>query len=136
MQIEYYPNKQTVDKAKKENDPLLVLVSFNGERLLVSNIDDAYEHIILLRQLNYNDTDIDKYFRIVVNSEGADWTFVCPSHYKNIQDKNKRIEVYYNDGILMISSGLKKLGYDDIKIDIPKRYRRHFNMLKDDYEKN
>ena len=132
MNIEYYPNKQTVDEATLHNDPLLVLISFDGSKLLVSNIDDAYEHIILLRKLNYNDNDLEKYFRLVVNKEGADWTFVCPSHYKNIPDKNRRIEVYYNEGILVISKGLKDLGYSDIKIDIPRRYRRHFDLLKDE----
>ena len=76
----------------------------------------------------FKDTDIDKYFRIVLDSDGADWTFICPPDYKNIYDKQRRIEQFYKDGFTVISDVLHDLGYM-VGINIPRRYRRHFNML-------
>ena len=40
------------------------------------------KHLILLRLAGFEDIDLDKYFRLVVNKDGADWTFVCPSNYE------------------------------------------------------
>lgn len=129
MEVKYYPNKETVEKAMQADDPLLMLIDYEQKQILLSNIDDSFEHIILLRQLNYRETDIDKFFRVVVNQEGADWTFVCPSDYKRIEDKNRRIETFYSDGIKIITNALKVIGYENVPINIPNRYRRHFNML-------
>ncbi len=129
MIIKYYPDKIQVNEAMQVNDPLLMLVSYDGNEVLLANIDDAFEHSILLKKLNYPESDIDKFFRAVVNQEGADWTFVCPGDYKNIANKDKRLEVFYRDGIVKIAEAIKAIGYD-APIDIPKRYRRHFNMLK------
>ena len=53
------------------------------------------EHHILLMKAGYKDTDIDKFFRIVLDKSGADWTFICPPDYKNIPFKDKRIEAFY-----------------------------------------
>ncbi len=128
MIFKYFPDQETVDKAIQEDDPLLMLVSFDGKEVLVSNIDDSFEHHILLKNLNYSEMDIDKYFRIVLNRDGADWTFVCPSNYKGIAVKDTRIERFYNDGMGLIAKAIGALGYEP-KIDIPRRYRRHFNML-------
>jgi len=128
MVVKYYPDRETVEEAMQVNDPLLMLVSYDGKEIIIANIDDAFEHLILLKKMDYKETDIDKYFRVVVNHEGADWTFVCPGDYKGIKDKNKRIEVFYNDGITQITNALHAIGYDT-KINIPQRYRRHFNML-------
>ena len=113
----------------KQDEPLLVLVSFDGEQLIVSQIDEAVEHHILLRKAGFSDTDIDKYFRLVVDHEGADWTFVCPSTYNGITRKEKQIESFFKDGMSIIPKALKQLGYD-VPIEIPKRYRRHFDMMK------
>ncbi len=113
----------------KQDEPLLVLVSFDGEQLIVSQIDDAVEHHILLRKAGFSDTDIDKYFRLVVDHEGADWTFVCPSTYSSVTRKEKQIEGFFKDGMDIIPKALKQLGYD-VPIEIPKRYRRHFDMMK------
>lgn len=129
MQKEYFPDKKTVEEAMKVNDPLLMLVAYDRSKLIVSSIDDAFEHIILLKKMNYPETDIDKYFRVVVNREGADWTFVCPSDYKGISDKNVRIREFYKDGINIITEALNLIGYNNVQITIPRRYRRHFNML-------
>lgn len=47
--------------------------------------------------------ELDRYFRIVVDQDGADWTFVCPVNYKNISNKEKRIMEFYKDGIAVIT---------------------------------
>lgn len=114
----------------KINDPKLALISFDEDEAIVALIDEAVEHNILLEKINRNSLDIDKYFRIVFDTESADWTFVCPSNYKNITDKIKRINAFYNDGFAAIAKFLSEIGYYS-DINIPKRYRRHFNMLGD-----
>jgi len=129
MRIQFYPDQKKVFEAMQENDPLLMLISYDKSRILVANIDDSFEHHVLLRQLGYSEMDIDKYYRIVINQEGADWTFVCPTEYKGISDKNKRIETFYNDGIEAITEAMHTIGYE-CEVNIPQRYRRHFDMLK------
>lgn len=131
MEILYYPDKKTVDEAIKNDDPLLMLVSFDANKLLISNIDDALEHTILLKKLGFKETEIDSYFRIIANKEGADWTFVCPSNYKGITNKKQRIETFYADGFSAIRKGLDAINYH-IEINIPKRYRRHVDIMGSD----
>ncbi len=114
----------------ENDDPLLMLVKYDGTEVLLSNIDDAMEHNILLKKMNYKESEIDSYFRIVINKDGADWTFACPSGYKNIPGREKRIETFYNDGIDHISKAINMIGYTS-KIKIPERYRRHFNVLSE-----
>lgn len=128
MNIIKYPSETEVNKAISENEPLLVLISFDGKTVITSQIDKAVEHHILLMKTGYKDTDIDKFFRIVLDKDGADWTFVCPPDYKNISDKQRRIGQFYKDGFSIISDVLHDLGYM-VGINIPRRYRRHFNML-------
>jgi hypothetical protein len=128
MNFIYYPDKATVDKAIRSDDPLLLLVGFDEANALVANIDDAMEHSVLLKKLGFKETDIDIFYRIVLNRQGADWTFVCPSGYKKIVDRDRRIDMFYNDGIGVLSKAVKQLGYD-VQIDIPERYRRHFDRL-------
>lgn len=128
MNIIKYPSEQEADKAMQDNEPMLCLISFDGERVILSQIDEAMEHHILLAQTGFKQTDIDKYFRIIFDREGADWTFVCPPDYKNIKDKQRRIGEFYKDGFTNISAILHELGYL-ISLNIPNRYRRHFNML-------
>ena len=128
MDTLYHPNKPRVDEAIGDDEPLLVLISFDGNQMLVSPIDESMEHHIVLKQLGFPESDIDAYFRIVLNKAGADWTFVCPPGYKSIPDKFKRIEVFYSDGFKIIPKALKKLGYA-VELNIPKRYQRHFKTL-------
>lgn len=130
MNIIYYPDESSVTDAMKRDEPLLVLISFDGEQVIVSQIDEAVEHHILLRLAGFPDTDIDKYFRLVVNREGADWTFVFPSTYNSVTRKEKQIEDFFKDGMRIIPNALKHLGYD-VPVEIPKRYRRHFDMMGD-----
>ena len=128
MKTIFYQGEEIVRKAIKDDDPVFLLVSCSGEEVLVAPADEVVEHSIMLRKMDRSENDIDKYFRAVVNSSGCDWTFVCPSDYGNIPDKTRRIEQFYNDGIVIIDRALKKIGYD-VPIEIPTRYRRHFNML-------
>ena len=130
MNITYYPDKENVSAAMNQDEPLLVLVSFSGEQVIISQIDEAVEHHILLRKVGLPDTDIDKYFRLVLDHSGADWTFVCPPDYCGITRKDKRIEHFFRDGMTVIPEALKELGYD-VPVEIPKRYRRHFDMMED-----
>lgn len=85
--------------------------------------------IIPLRKAVSSDADTDKYFRLVVDHEGADWTFVCPPTYSSVTRKEKQTEGFFKDGTDIIPKALKHLGYD-VPIEIPKRYRRHFDMMK------
>ena len=64
MNIEYFPDKRSVEEAMQVDDPLLMLVCYDRSKTIISNIDDAFEHIILLRKMNYPENDIDKYFRV------------------------------------------------------------------------
>ncbi|MBQ5319690.1 MAG: hypothetical protein J6K17_11390 [Oscillospiraceae bacterium] len=130
MNITYYPDGETVKTAMEQDEPLLVLISFDGEQIIASQIDDAVEHHILLRKVDLPDTDIDKYFRIVLDRSGADWTFVCPPDYSGITRKDKRIERFFKDGMTVIPKALNEIGYD-VEVEIPKRYRRHFDMMGD-----
>lgn len=123
MEIITYPSEQNVAAAIAQDEPLLMLVSYNGEQIIISQIDEAVEHHILLRKAVLRDTDIDKYFRVVLDKSGADWTFVCPSDYCGIIRKDKRIERFFKDGVTIITKALKQIGYD-VPIEIPKRYRR------------
>lgn len=128
MNIIKYPSEADVNNAISHKEPLLVLISFDGQTVIMSHIDEAMEHHILLLKADFSDKDIDKYFRLVLDDESADWTFVCPPDYKNISDKTRRIKQFYKDGFTVISDVLQKLGLM-VGINIPRRYRRHFEML-------
>lgn len=131
MKIIKYPSEESVNEAVKADEPMLALISFDGKTAIMSQIDEAMEHHILFKKAGYKDTDIDKFFRIVLDKSGADWTFICPPDYKNIPFKNKRIEAFYKDGFTEISDFLHSIGYL-VGINIPKRYRRHFDAVNDD----
>ena len=130
MNLIKYPSDEAVNKAMIADEPLLILISFDGKTAIMSQVDEAVEHHILLMDVGYKDTDIDKFFRIVLDRSGADWTFVCPPDYKNIPFKDKRIEAFYKDGFSVISDFLHSIGYL-VGINIPKRYSRHLNTLRD-----
>ena len=46
----------------------------------------------MIRLAKFEDIDLDKYFRLVVNKDGANWIFVCSSNYENMSNKSKRIQ--------------------------------------------
>ena len=130
MKLIQYPSSDAVREALQHDEPMLAALSFDGETAIVSPLDDAVEHHILLAKAGLQSTDIDKYFRIVFDQSGADWTFVCPPDYKSISFKDRRIEAFYKDGFAVISDFLHSIGYL-VGINIPKRYRRHLDMLGD-----
>ena len=128
MDIIKYPSADAVQAAVSKDEPLLAVISFDGSTAVMSPSDDAVEHHILLRQAGMKDTDIDKYFRIVFDRDGADWTFDCPPDYKDIPLKGNRTEAFYKDGFAVISDFLHSIGYM-VGINIPKRYSRHFEAI-------
>lgn len=131
MKIIKYPSGEEVEKAITQKEPMLILISFDGKTVIMSHIDEAVEHHILLMKAGFSDKDIDKYFRIILDHEGADWTFICPPDYKNIRDKTRRIKQFYKDGFTVISDVLQQIGFM-VGINIPKRYRRHFDILMEE----
>ena len=130
MNLIKYPSDEAVSKAMAADEPLVILISCDGNMAIMGQIDEAVEHHILLMDVGFKDTDIDKFFRIILDRSGADWTFVCPPDYKNIPFKDKRIEAFYKDGFSVISDFLHSIGYL-VGINIPKRYSRHLNTLGD-----
>ena len=48
MNIIKYPSESDVNKAICDNEPLLVLISFDGETVITSQIDEAVEHLSLI----------------------------------------------------------------------------------------
>ena len=128
MTIIKYPSEEAVNQAIQKDEPLLVLISYNEERVIISSVDDAPEHHILLKLAGLSELDIDQYFRIVLDKSGADWTFVCPPDYKGITNKQYRLSQFYKDGFTAISHALSELGYL-VGINIPTRYQRYFDML-------
>lgn len=128
MNIVKYPSEEAVDLAIAGKEPLLMLISFDGKEAIISHIDEAVEHHILLAKVGKDSRDIDRYFRIVLDDEGADWTFVCPPDYKGISDRTRRIGTFYKDGFAVISDALHELGML-VGINIPRRYQRHLKEL-------
>ncbi len=115
------------------DEPLMALVSIDGTHAYAATLDDGFEHIILLRNMTGSDKDLDNYFRIIFDKDGADWTFVCPSGYKGISNKEYRIRTFYDEGYKEICSFLKEVGYPET-VEIPKRYKRHYDyMIKEDF---
>lgn len=126
-----YPTPADVDAAIAAHEPLLLLVPFDGGEAILSHMDEAVEHHILLQKAGKSPLDIDKYFRVAMDDEGADWTFICPPDYKGIPDKTRRISEFYKDGFTAISDALRQIGWL-VGINIPKRYRRHLDQLRDE----
>ena len=131
MEIIEYNDYESVKNAREKDEPLMAVISFDGSKAYVCHIDDGVEHHILLMKVGYKGTEIDEFFRIIFDKDGADWNFICPPDYKNIKYKSKRIKQFYKDGISTISEFLADFGYlCDIKI--PKRYSRHLNVMLED----
>ena len=129
MNIIKYPDERAVKKAIAEKKPLLVLIAFGGETIKVCRINEAIKPHAL-KNIGCLSTNINRYFRIVVDDEVADWMFVCPNDYKGIADKGRRIAEFYKDGFREISKALQVLGLY-VGINISKHYRRSFDIAKD-----
>jgi len=128
MNITKYSEHEDITQAMAKDEPFLAIISFDGQNAYMGHIDECMEHHILLSKVGLPNGDIDKYFRILFDKEGADWTFICPPGYKDIKDKTRRIAAFYTDGFAAISAFLSSLGYF-VDIKIPKRYRRHFDTI-------
>ena len=128
MNIIKYNDRENIEQAIAKDEPLLAAISFDGETAVVAHVDEAVEHHILLNKAGLGDTNIDKYFRIIFDKEGCDWTFICPPDYKNIKYRDRRVAEFYKDGFAAIADFLSQMGYY-VDINIPKRYRRHFESL-------
>ena len=131
MEIIKLPDKKTVIEAMQNNEPMITAIRNDGKVAILAPLDYGFEHNILIAKAGYNQTDIDKFFRIIFDENGADWIFVCPPDYKNISLKSYRIKKFYKDGLLEIGEFLSTIGYY-IDINIPARYKRHFNMMFDE----
>lgn len=131
MEIIRLPDEQSVLSAIHDDEPMMAVIKTDGTESVISPLDYGFEHHILIAKAGHKETEIDNYFRIIFDKNGADWTFVCPPDYKNITLKNYRIKTFYKDGISEIGSFLSTIGYC-VSINIPKRYQRHFNMIYGD----
>ena len=129
MEILKHDGNFPVDEAIEANEPMMAVISFDGKKAVICQVDEGFEHYILLQKVGISGADIDKYFRIIFDKEGADWTFVCPPNYKNITDKTRRVSAFYKDGFTVISGFLSEIGYL-CDLNIPKRYRRHLETLE------
>jgi hypothetical protein len=130
MIIKYMPDEKSVNDTRMVDDPVLMLISHNGNLVIIGSIDLYGEHLILLRNAGWDERTLDEFFRVIATSSGADWTFVAPVGYKNISNRDKRIETFYNDGITVITEVLKALQFNP-EINIPKRYQRHLEIFKE-----
>jgi len=128
--IKCYPEKQSIENAKQIDDPLFMCVSHDGNTVLLAPADVVGCHITMLSKFGYKEPDIDKFYRVVINKGGADWTFICLEDYKGITNAGARIKTFYEDGNIMIANAIKAIGYD-CPIEIPKRYRRHLNAMSE-----
>lgn len=128
MKIIYYSEENRGSEILSDSEPMLAIINHNGDEAVVGLLDEGVEHHILLNKALHK-MNIDQYFRIVFDEDGVDWTFVCPMGYKGIINKEKRIQSFYNDGLKIIRQFLNEIGFKDITIGIPKRYRRHINYM-------
>lgn len=127
--IKYYgSDTEKHEFVNHDGEPLMAVIAHDGSHAVVSLLDEGCEHHILLAK-SIDRYNIDGYFRIIFDNDGADWTFVCPPEYKAITNKEKRIEQFFKDGVDAITEFLKDIGYGDVEINIPKRYRRHMDYM-------
>ena len=83
MNYVYYPSEETVLAAKNTDEPILIAITFDGEKAYAAPLNETVDHHILLTKCGLSPLDIDKVFRIVVDKSGADWTFACPPDTKD-----------------------------------------------------
>ena len=126
----YYPNEKDVINAMQTDEPLLLLIAFDNSKVIIGIADECVEHHIMLTKTGNDSNDIDKYYRFIISQSGADWTFVCPKNYMDIENQEYRVKKFYTNGIDECTKVLSKLGYEK-NIQIPLRYRRHLSYLGD-----
>ena len=128
MEIIKYQENENLETALRDGEPFLAVISFDGSRAIIGHVDECMEHHILLAKAGLPASDIDRYFRVVFDRDGADWTFVCPPDYRNIDEKTRRITRFYKDGFTVISEFLAALGLL-VEIRIPGRCGRHIMAM-------
>ena len=85
--IKYYgTDEEKREFINHDSEPLMAVIAHDGSHAVVALLDEGCEHHILLAKA-IDKYDIEKYFRIIFDAEGADWTFVCPPDYKGITNK-------------------------------------------------
>ena len=73
MTYRKYPDEKTVNEYIAKKEPLIFAISFDGETVLMSRLDDSFEHHILLANFGISQNDIDKYFRVIVDNRSAEY---------------------------------------------------------------
>ena len=126
VEIIKFPDEQSVIEAMQNDELMISAIRTDGKTAVLAPLDYVFKHNILIAKAGYNQTDIDKFFRIIFDRNGANWTFVCPSDYKDISHKLYRIKTFYKDGLSKIGEFLSAIGYC-ISINIPERYK-YFDM--------
>ena len=72
MKMLFFPGREAVEAARRDGEPLLLLVSVDGETAVIAPADEAVEHHILLDRagkaglIEGDSRDIDRYFRAVI----------------------------------------------------------------------
>lgn len=107
----YVPDKETVTAHFGTSEIFILAITYDEETAAIAPIDEAPEHYILLNKAGVGEINLDRCFRVVFDDKAAEWTFVCPSDYAHIADKQKRIAQFYKDGFRTISHVLSDLGY-------------------------
>ena len=54
-----YPSSEAVEAAVRDKEPILMLISFDGETVIMSHIDEAVEHHVLLAKVGLPQSDIN-----------------------------------------------------------------------------
>lgn len=111
MNMIYVPDKETVTARFGTSEMFILAITYDEETAAIAPIDEAPEHYILLNKAGIGEINLDRCFRVVFDDKAAEWTFVCPSDYAHIADKQKRIAQFYKDGFRTISHVLSDLGY-------------------------
>lgn len=111
MNMIYVPDKETVTARFGTSEMFILAITYDAETAAIAPIDEAPEHYILLNKAGIGEINLDRCFRVVFDDKAAEWTFVCPSDYAHIADKQKRIAQFYKDGFRTISHVLSDLGY-------------------------
>ena len=111
MNIIRYPSAEAVNNAVAEDSPLLAAVFADESAAVVCPLEEAGEHSILLMNAGYDYSDSEKCFRLVFDTQAANWSFICPKEYKGISDRQEALSAFYRDGLRIIPEFLTLMGY-------------------------
>lgn len=108
----FFPGREAVEAARREGEPLLLLVSVDGETAVIAPADEAVEHHILLDRAGKAGL-IEGDSGISTGISGRWWMkkgrtgpLSARPGYKGISDKGRRIAAFYRDGFAAISEAL------------------------------